>query len=1017
MKYLFPVGLLLVSAIAPATAQVTSAGDNTGTVVNSVGNTFNITGGTTAGTNQFHSFQQFGLSNEQVANFIANPAIQNILSRVTGGDPSVIHGLIRVTGGNNPNLYLMNPAGVIFGANASLNVPASFTVTTANGIGFANGWFNAIGNNNYATLLGNPEQFAFTTTNPGSIINEGKLSVGSQQTLTLLAGTILSTGSLAAPDGNLIVTTVAGEKLVRITQPGSLLSLELPLDVAAKLPGLLPAASLPELVTGGGLNPANEVVVEDGVVKLTAGATVVTLGDVAVKQAIAQTASLEASNNILLVEGQLQTTGNLQIGAGNTALLRDSATQPSVIQAGGNLTIAASTIDIFTLTLPNSVLQAGGDLVLRSPNTIRGDAFYITGGDLRFETPAGSPGNVESPNDPIILAQGDVSLNTYTGQSLHILAGGSVTVGAIVITNFGTSNNTINPGNPLALNPTRTLGSLANVTRANGQPISYNGVPVLNTANEVERINPTPLVIDGSTSPTVDIRAGIDWSQLGGLPGNTNLVTPTGQSVPGFGTFSSPATSANIQIDSIQIDSVFGPTSPPLLASVVYLTNQYYPNLALTSGEIQVDGTPVPTSDFLTPSANIFVSAFNEQNAIVIDSRGGITTGNIYTPQGNVDLAAQTAIATGNIIATTPSSARATSIVLSTQTGNIVVQRLEAGGNGIDIQAGGLFQALSFKDNENLGNVVKVQSNSALGTELVNFYNSKGIPIPLSGVFVGVEDLPISIFARPSNNKSPGSLNAPVTIRTEDGSRGFSQTFPIFPGLNLDPEINPAQNIGLISVRFGNSGFSGGPVVGQIVPGSDPFIQSDDTPVTNSITSLKRNQSYTPLVFGSEAFPNTASGLVGSITIAAGSDNGFYSAIQDQVFGPITGGGGTGGGGTGGGETGGGGTGGSTGGETGGGVTIDPNAAQAVERQLNQTDRADACSTSGTLASGTRSPQLPEDQINEPLAPGTTNPCGAVEDSDILKILEIEPQSSRSRPERAAIRTFTPRHFAPTLKN
>jgi hypothetical protein len=46
----------------------------------------------------------------------------------------VINGLIQVTEGKS-NLFLMNPAGMIFGPNASLNVPASFTATTANGIG------------------------------------------------------------------------------------------------------------------------------------------------------------------------------------------------------------------------------------------------------------------------------------------------------------------------------------------------------------------------------------------------------------------------------------------------------------------------------------------------------------------------------------------------------------------------------------------------------------------------------------------------------------------------------------------------------------------------------------------------------------------------------------------------------------------------------------------------------------------------------------------------------------------
>ncbi len=77
-------------------------------------NTFNITGGIKTGENLFHSFEKFGLQQGQTANFISNPSIQNILTRITGGEASFINGLIKVTGGNS-NLYFMNPAGIMFG--------------------------------------------------------------------------------------------------------------------------------------------------------------------------------------------------------------------------------------------------------------------------------------------------------------------------------------------------------------------------------------------------------------------------------------------------------------------------------------------------------------------------------------------------------------------------------------------------------------------------------------------------------------------------------------------------------------------------------------------------------------------------------------------------------------------------------------------------------------------------------------------------------------------------------------
>ncbi len=72
-------------------------------------NQFDITGGTQAGTNLFHSFEQFGLDAGQIANFISNPDIQNILGRVVGGNPSGINGLIQVTSNGKSDYNRLSP--------------------------------------------------------------------------------------------------------------------------------------------------------------------------------------------------------------------------------------------------------------------------------------------------------------------------------------------------------------------------------------------------------------------------------------------------------------------------------------------------------------------------------------------------------------------------------------------------------------------------------------------------------------------------------------------------------------------------------------------------------------------------------------------------------------------------------------------------------------------------------------------------------------------------------------------
>ncbi len=208
---------------------VTSANDALGTTVTQDGDRFDIGGGTLSGdgANLFHSLQKFGLSQQEIANFLSHPQIQNILTRVVGGEISIIEGLIQVTGGNS-NLFIMNPAGIVFGQGASLNVPADFTATTATGIGFGNdNWFNAFGSNDYQLLVGTPSEFAFDVENPGSIINAGDLEVSNGQNLTLLGGTVVNTGTLNAPGGNVTIAAVEGSSVVRISQPGHILSLEI----------------------------------------------------------------------------------------------------------------------------------------------------------------------------------------------------------------------------------------------------------------------------------------------------------------------------------------------------------------------------------------------------------------------------------------------------------------------------------------------------------------------------------------------------------------------------------------------------------------------------------------------------------------------------------------------------------------------------------------------------------------------------------------------------------------------
>ncbi|WP_413174697.1 filamentous hemagglutinin N-terminal domain-containing protein [Anabaena azotica] len=200
-------------------AQVTV--DNTlNTAVISGSNNYFIINGTRVGNNLFHSFSQFSLPSGVSASFDNATDIQNIFSRVTGGKISNIDGEISTKG--TANLFLLNPTGIIFGQNASLNIGGSFIGTTANSIKFADGAeFSAVQSSGTALLTMSVPVGLQMGQNPGGIAVENTghrliggiftpvdrsnnpigLQVGTGNTLMLIGGEVKFSGGIAAVNG------------------------------------------------------------------------------------------------------------------------------------------------------------------------------------------------------------------------------------------------------------------------------------------------------------------------------------------------------------------------------------------------------------------------------------------------------------------------------------------------------------------------------------------------------------------------------------------------------------------------------------------------------------------------------------------------------------------------------------------------------------------------------------------------------------------------------------------------
>lgn len=194
--------LVIVGAITPAQAQNVTLDGSLGRAQTLQGPSYEIPQsiGQTVGRNLFHSFGQFNLSSNEIANFQSN-GVTNIFARITGGR-SRIDGRIQA----EPNLFLINPNGIVFGANARLDVRGSFVATTADAIQF--------GDRGSFKLNSKPSDLSLLTIQPSALLfnqipqaivdRSSNLSVKQGQSLLLVGGEVnLEGGQLTAPGGRI----------------------------------------------------------------------------------------------------------------------------------------------------------------------------------------------------------------------------------------------------------------------------------------------------------------------------------------------------------------------------------------------------------------------------------------------------------------------------------------------------------------------------------------------------------------------------------------------------------------------------------------------------------------------------------------------------------------------------------------------------------------------------------------------------------------------------------------------
>ena len=442
--YLIQHAFLDANGIYRAEAQVVTAITQTpgagalGTTVNQAGSVYNITGGTRAGTNLFHSFGSFSVGAADTANFLNTPIngflplTSNILGRVTGGNPSSIFGTIQTTGFGNANLFLMNPAGIVFGPNASLNVGGSVTFMTANNIRLTEtGIFHADPALRSVLSSAPVSAFGFLGPNPAAIIVQGsQLSVQPSQSISLVGGDItiqagtladgtVQSAKLSAPGGQINLVSVAGpgEILASTYEPisaiamGSInLSEGSVLDVSADAAGTIrirggqfvvsDATLSADTVNANGapmaidINVTGDLSITDtrGLPAITAratgsgnaGAIQITAGNLTATTTFLDPSFLPTTLLDTHTSGEGRggdvsiTTGNLTAmgtpEGGNLFTFIDSGTTAN--GRGGDVTISARTIDLNATTISTGQLNASA--FVEDLTTVNGSAGHLT---------------------------------------------------------------------------------------------------------------------------------------------------------------------------------------------------------------------------------------------------------------------------------------------------------------------------------------------------------------------------------------------------------------------------------------------------------------------------------------------------------------------------------------------------------------------------------------------------------------------------------------------------------------
>jgi len=420
---------LVYAAVASCFSVLPAYGNPIGaTVVNgsvsfaTQNNTLNITNT----PNAIINWQQFNIQVGQTTRFIQQSAQSAVLNRVVGQDPSQILGSLL----SNGRVFLINPNGIVFGADAIVDV-AGLVAST---LRLSDGDFLA-GRMNFTDGVG-----------AGSIVNQGNINTPTGGNIYLIAPDIQNSGIITSPQGEILLAAGHTVNLMDVGNPNVQVSVSAPATQAINL-GTLMAQSgkiglYASLINQSGvINADSAVLGENGVIRLQASQ------DITLQPGSSISARGGGTIEVLadMANGQVNVDGLLDASApdgGDGGFIETSAAHVMIADTARVTTLAAYGNNGTWLIDPNdfTIAAALGDITGAALSTALG------GGNVTILSSSGAtPGN------------GDIFVNDNVGWSantiLTLSAVRNIDVTADIIATGPTSGITLNAGGMVTIQP------------------------------------------------------------------------------------------------------------------------------------------------------------------------------------------------------------------------------------------------------------------------------------------------------------------------------------------------------------------------------------------------------------------------------------------------------------------------------------------------------------------------------------------------------------------------------------